>query len=96
MKIAFRIRKNGPGNRKNCLERGHEIVLKKMNIILMKAFRIYVAIDFIPTAAVSNISNCLHSNVPVISGTTGWLAHLTKCSLCREKNGALSRVPTLV
>jgi 4-hydroxy-tetrahydrodipicolinate reductase len=42
------------------LERGHEIVLKKTNIILMKAFQMLdVAIDFsIPTAAVSNISNC--------------------------------------
>jgi 4-hydroxy-tetrahydrodipicolinate reductase len=36
------------------LERGHEIVLKKMNIILMKALNANVAIDFsIPTAAVS-------------------------------------------
>jgi 4-hydroxy-tetrahydrodipicolinate reductase len=35
-----------------------------------------VAIDFsVPSAAVLNISNCLNENVPVISGTTGWLEH---------------------
>jgi 4-hydroxy-tetrahydrodipicolinate reductase len=34
------------------------------------------AIDFsIPNAAVLNITNCLNENVPVISGTTGWLEH---------------------
>jgi 4-hydroxy-tetrahydrodipicolinate reductase len=36
-----------------------------------------VAIDFsIPNAAVLNITNCLNENVPVISGTTGWLEHI--------------------
>ena len=72
------------------LERGHEIVLKK------DEFNTYdglseadVAIDFsVPTAAVSNISNCFHSNVPVISGTTGWLEHYDEMlALCKEKNG---------
>jgi 4-hydroxy-tetrahydrodipicolinate reductase len=28
-----------------------------------------------PAVAVSNISSCFHENVPVISGTTGWLEH---------------------
>ncbi|MFE3870919.1 4-hydroxy-tetrahydrodipicolinate reductase [Flavobacterium sp. ZS1P70] len=72
------------------LERGHEIVLKK------DEFNTYdglseadVAIDFsVPTAAVSNISNCFHANVPVISGTTGWLEHYDEMlALCKEKNG---------
>jgi 4-hydroxy-tetrahydrodipicolinate reductase len=73
------------------LERGHEIVLKKDEHNTYEGLsNADVAIDFsIPTAAVSNISNCLHSNVPVISGTTGWLAHFDEMvSLCREKNGA--------
>jgi 4-hydroxy-tetrahydrodipicolinate reductase len=74
------------------LERGHEIVLKK------DAHNSYeglsnadVAIDFsIPTAAVSNISNCFEVNVPVISGTTGWLEHYNEIeALCNEKKGAL-------
>jgi len=72
------------------LERGHEIVLKK------DEFNTYdglsnadVAIDFsVPTAAVANISNSFHANVPVISGTTGWLEHYDEMlALCKEKNG---------
>jgi 4-hydroxy-tetrahydrodipicolinate reductase len=48
-----------------------------------------VAIDFsVPTAAVSNISSCFHANVPVISGTTGWLEHYDEmAALCTAKNG---------
>ncbi|WP_281297155.1 4-hydroxy-tetrahydrodipicolinate reductase [Flavobacterium limnophilum] len=72
------------------LERGHEIVLKK------DEFNTYdglsnadVAIDFsVPTAAVDNISSCFHANIPVISGTTGWLEHYDEMLvLCKEKNG---------
>jgi 4-hydroxy-tetrahydrodipicolinate reductase len=71
-------------------ERGHEIVLKK------DEFNTYdglsnadVAIDFsVPSAAVDNISSCFHANVPVISGTTGWLEHYDEMlALCKEKNG---------
>jgi 4-hydroxy-tetrahydrodipicolinate reductase len=37
---------------------------------------------------VSNISSCFHANVPVISGTTGWLEHYDEMlALCAEKNG---------
>ncbi|MFT7335654.1 MAG: 4-hydroxy-tetrahydrodipicolinate reductase [Porticoccaceae bacterium] len=73
------------------MERGHEIVLKKDEHNTYEGLsNADVAIDFsIPTAAVSNISNCFHSNVPVISGTTGWLDHFDEMvSLCKEKNGA--------
>jgi len=73
------------------LERGHEIVLKKDEHNTYEGLaNADVAIDFsIPTAAVSNISNCFNSNVPVISGTTGWLEHFDEMvSLCNEKNGA--------
>ena len=49
-----------------------------------------VAIDFsVPMAAVSNISSSFHANVPVVSGTTGWLDHYDEMlALCAEKNGA--------
>jgi len=49
-----------------------------------------VAIDFsTPDAAYTNISNCLNSGIPVISGTTGWLANYDKAvALCKEKEGA--------
>lgn len=72
------------------LERGHEIVLKK------DEFNTYdglsnadVAIDFsVPSAAVDNISASFNNNVPVVSGTTGWLDHYDEMiALCKEKNG---------
>nr|WP_314897119.1 4-hydroxy-tetrahydrodipicolinate reductase [uncultured Flavobacterium sp.] len=72
------------------LERGHEIVLKKDEFNTYEGLsNADVAIDFsIPTAAVSNISNCFHANVPVISGTTGWLEHYDEMlALCAAKNG---------
>jgi 4-hydroxy-tetrahydrodipicolinate reductase len=73
------------------LKRGHNIVLKvdkdDEGYDITKAD---VAIDFsIPTVAYSNISNCLNNNVPVISGTTGWLENYDKAvALCKEKKGA--------
>ncbi|WP_367773855.1 4-hydroxy-tetrahydrodipicolinate reductase [Flavobacterium sp. WC2421] len=73
------------------LIRGHEIVLKKDEHNTYEGLsNADVAIDFsIPTAAVSNISNCFENNVPVISGTTGWLEHYEEMvTLCNEKNGA--------
>lgn len=73
------------------LERGHEIVLKKdENNTFDGLSTADVAIDFsVPTAAVSNISSCFHANVPVISGTTGWLEQYDEvAALCQEKKGA--------
>jgi 4-hydroxy-tetrahydrodipicolinate reductase len=73
------------------LKRGHKIVLKidkdDKSYDITKAD---VAIDFsIPTVAYDNISNCLNNNVPVISGTTGWLENYDKAvALCKEKKGA--------
>ncbi|MFH6999170.1 4-hydroxy-tetrahydrodipicolinate reductase [Flavobacterium sp. FlaQc-57] len=72
------------------LERGHEIVLKKDEFNTYDGLSTAdVAIDFsIPTAAVDNISNCFHANVPVVSGTTGWLEHYDEMvQLCNEKQG---------
>lgn len=73
------------------LERGHEIVLKKSSKDTFDGLEnADVAIDFsVPDAAVTNISTCLNSNMPVISGTTGWLENYDKMvSLCHEKQGA--------
>ena len=72
------------------LERGHEIVLKKDEFNTFDGLSTAdVAIDFsVPSAAVSNISSCFHANVPVVSGTTGWLEHYEEMiALCKEKNG---------
>ena len=72
------------------LERGHEIVLKKDEFNTYDGLSTAdVAIDFsVPMAAVDNISACFNNNVPVVSGTTGWLDRYDEMiALCKEKNG---------
>ncbi|MDP5201272.1 4-hydroxy-tetrahydrodipicolinate reductase [Flavobacterium sp. DG2-3] len=72
------------------LERGHEIVLKKDEFNTYDGLATAdVAIDFsVPSAAVSNISASFNANVPVVSGTTGWLEHYDEMiALCNEKKG---------
>ncbi|RKT00096.1 4-hydroxy-tetrahydrodipicolinate reductase [Flavobacterium sp. 123] len=71
-------------------ERGHEIVLRKDEFNTYEGLsNADVAIDFsVPMAAVDNISSCFHANVPVVSGTTGWLEHYDEMvALCKEKKG---------
>jgi 4-hydroxy-tetrahydrodipicolinate reductase len=75
---------------KIALSRGHEIVIRKdvddeIDITLAD-----VAIDFsVPHSAFNNIKNCIDNNVPVISGTTGWLEKYEDAvALCEEKNSA--------
>jgi 4-hydroxy-tetrahydrodipicolinate reductase len=73
------------------LERVHEIVLKKdQNNTFEGLLNADVAIDFsVPDSAVDNITECLNNGIPVISGTTGWLADYPKMvQLCEEKNGS--------
>lgn len=73
------------------LQRGHEIVLRiDENTVDYDITLADIAIDFsIPAAAFKNISNCLNNQVPVISGTTGWLAKLSEATqLCKQNNGA--------
>lgn len=73
------------------IKRSHTIVLtvdkNDKNYDITKAD---VAIDFsIPDVAFNNISNCINNNVPVISGTTGWLnKYKDAVNLCKEKDGA--------
>ncbi len=73
------------------IKRGHNVVLAidkgDNDYDITKAD---VAIDFsIPTVAFNNISNCINNNVPVISGTTGWLDKYDDAvALCKEKKGA--------
>ena len=73
------------------LERGHTIVLKKTSADSFEGLEnADVAIDFsVPTTAVNHISECLNRNIPVISGTTGWLEDYEKMvDLCNQKNGS--------
>ncbi|GGZ78524.1 4-hydroxy-tetrahydrodipicolinate reductase [Algibacter mikhailovii] len=73
------------------IKRGHNVVLTvdkgDTDYDITKAD---VAIDFsIPSVAFDNISKCLNNNVPVISGTTGWLDRYDEAvALCKEKKGA--------
>jgi len=72
------------------LSRGHEIVIKTSKTITSEIIKADIAIDFsVPTAAFGNISNCILNNVPVISGTTGWLNNYNKIvDLCKQRKGA--------
>ena len=92
MKIALLgYGKMGQTIERIALERGHEIVLKKDEFNTYEGLsNADVAIDFsIPAVAVENISSCFYANVPVISGTTGWLDRYDEmAALCKEKKGA--------
>lgn len=91
MKIALLgYGKMGKVIEKIALERGHQIVLRKTSSNTYNGLEnADVAIDFsIPDVAVCNISECLNTNIPVVSGTTGWLDNYDKIvALCNEKNG---------
>lgn len=92
MKIALLgYGKMGKVIEKIALERGHEIVLRKTSSNTFEGLtNADVAIDFsIPDVAVCNISECLHTNIPIVSGTTGWLDQYNEMvALCVEKKGA--------
>lgn len=69
---------------KLALQRGHEIVLKidqnNWEAIDSAEFQqLDAAIEFThPESACQNILKCFKSNIPVVSGTTGWMNELTK------------------
>ncbi|MUP46116.1 4-hydroxy-tetrahydrodipicolinate reductase [Gramella sp. BOM4] len=73
--------------------RGHEVVVKVSDDIdnhELNGDNVDVAIDFsVPTAAFKNISTCFRKNIPVVSGTTGWLDDYEKAKkICSEENSA--------
>lgn len=76
------------------IDRGHTISAKissknRDELDHLKADEIDVAIEFSqPEAAFDNISYCLKNNIPVLSGTTGWLDRLKDVEkLCEESSG---------
>lgn len=73
-------------------QRGHDVVLKagREGFKDEDLQRADLAIDFsLPSVAFSNITRCLENNVPVVSGTTGWLDRMAEVEqLCKEKNGS--------
>ncbi|WGH75556.1 4-hydroxy-tetrahydrodipicolinate reductase [Tenacibaculum tangerinum] len=75
---------------KIALQRGHEIVIKSIGEETYDIKKADIAIDFsIPSSAYDNIRNCIDNNVPVVSGTTGWLDKYNDIvDLCNQKKGA--------
>ena len=91
MKIAILgYGKMGKTIEKIAQNREHDIVFKTSEEIdLTKLKTADVAIDFsIPESAFENITTCLKHNIPVISGTTGWLEQFEDVSkICEEHKG---------
>ena len=91
MNIAlFGYGKMGKAIEKIALQRGHVITQKLGKGNSLHPENIDVAIDFsLPEAAVTNISSCITTGIPVISGTTGWLdQYEDMVSLCTKNKGA--------
>lgn len=75
------------------LQRGHQIVsiidINNTADFESEAFRSAdVAIEFTtPATALGNYMRCFAANVPVVSGTTGWLEHLDEVKAQCEQEG---------
>ena len=75
------------------LQRGHQIVsiidINNTADFESEAFRSAdVAIEFTtPATALGNYMRCFEANVPVVSGTTGWLSHLDEVKAKCEQEG---------
>ena len=92
MKIALLgYGKMGKIVEKLAIKKGHTIV-SRINQYSSKEeiLKADIAIEFsTPQAAVSNIKFCLENDIPIVSGTTGWLAHYDKMiKLCENRNGS--------
>jgi 4-hydroxy-tetrahydrodipicolinate reductase len=77
------------------IERGHTIsaiidVHNKEDIKKLNGSIADVAIEFSqPESAFDNISHCLENNLPIVSGTTGWLKKKPVLDeICRQNNGS--------
>ena len=92
MKIALLgYGKMGKVIEKIAVSRGHEVTLKiDKDSTPYDITSVDVAINFsTPESAVENIRRALENNIPVISGTTGWLSEMESINtLCAAKNGA--------
>jgi len=92
MKIALLgYGKMGKTIEKLATNKGHQIVFRTNKTPSINDLsNIDIAIDFsTPDSAVSNIIVCLENNIPVISGTTGWLSEYDEMvKLCENRNGS--------
>ncbi len=92
MNIAlFGYGKMGKTIERIALERGHVIVAKvDVNTVDYDLSKADVAIDFsVPNEAFKNINKCFNKNIPIVSGTTGWLDKYNEAvASCKLNNGA--------
>lgn len=60
------------------------------DLFKMNSTNVDVAIEFSnPESAFINIKYCLENGIPIISGTTGWLAHYNQAlKICKDSNGS--------
>ena len=78
------------------LSKGYEIILK-INDENLADFNIAnlqqcnVAIEFTnPESAIENMKSCIDAGVPVVCGSTGWVAKQAEIiQYCKDKNGTL-------
>lgn len=97
MKIALiGYGKMGQEIEKIALSRGHQVVciIKKHEEEKFSSPEFVsadVAIEFTsPASALGNFKHCFERNIPVVSGTTGWLEHLDEVKhLCSQENKTL-------
>lgn len=97
MKIALiGYGKMGKAIEEIAVSRGHQIVLKVSidnleDNTVEKIKTADVAIEFTgPESAFDNIIRCLDADVPVVSGSTGWLSRQEEArQYCGQKNGAM-------
>jgi len=73
------------------IQKGHNIVYKSSRTLSEGDIsQADVAIEFsIPETAFENISRCFELNIPVVSGTTGWLSQMDEVlKKCESSNGS--------
>lgn len=92
MKIALiGYGKMGKSIERLALKGGHEIVgrIESVKDDFENIKEVDVAIEFTqPDSAFINIKKCIDLNIPVLSGTTGWLNRKEEIDqYCKEKNG---------
>ena len=81
---------------KIAIKRGHSIIgIINKEITDLNISDADVAIDFsVPSAAENNIKHSLNNDVPIVSGTTGWLENFNRVkNLCINKNGSFLYAP---
>ncbi len=78
------------------LQKGHEIILKisssNTNHFTKKNLQLCdVAIEFTnPKNVITNLKKCIDADIPVVCGSTGWVAHEEKIkNYCIKKNSTL-------